>query len=341
MASCTFALAIGFPLSQDDAESVWYALNAPSLELTRSRGANLKLLAHYTSFAALKGIVEHNELWFSPVASMNDWDEIRRGKRLLMQLSEEGAPLDRCFSEIRSVNGHIWDRLNAAFAGRLETDFDHTFVSCWTEAEKLADVDELAMWRGYGGDGNGVAIVIDPVAAGFGSETGGEIISCAVEYETPKEFSDRSCAVLEGFWQRLQKLDERLVQEQFHVVESAFAELCFYLAVTHKHPGFKLEREWRLVWRRHLDVDGVLAPLVRSEVSSRGLYEYLCLPLEDNPHVLPTPIDPHQLVRAVLIGPTEDAASKAQAVRQLLYRAGFDPQLTTVSTSAIPYRSTR
>lgn len=325
--------------SETESDEVWAQLTAPASVSFTDRASSLKQLVHYTNFATLKGIIQNRELWFSPVAGMNDWDEVQRGKRLLEKLSQQGAPLRVCFDRIRSVDNELWQRLDELYRTRLHQDLRDTFISCWSECDLLAKShDNLAMWRGYASDGNGVAIVIDPIALQIGSPYMSDIVACPVFYETESQFEARACRAFTAYADALLAMDsEKRVRNGFQV-EMAFAEICFHLAVTHKHPAFALEREWRFVWRRHLD-DGSLSKRVRPELTKRGLFEFFCLSIDDLGKVAPVSPKIFEIIKSVMIGPTDDVFLKMQAVRRLLAMHEFTGVANIVDVSDIPYRS--
>lgn len=323
----------------DTSDEVWEQLTAPIAVTYAQRAASLKQLVHYTNFSTLKGIVERQELWFSPIAGMNDWDEVKRGKRLLENISSKDSPLRGCFDRIRSWNEDVWRKLDAAYKSRIEVDFFDTFVSCWSECDLQAEShDNLAMWRGYAADGNGVAIVIDPMSFKMGTSSS-DVVACPVFYETESQFQERACLAFNAYADALIALDPATREQNSFHVEAAFAELCFYLAVTHKHPGFALEKEWRFVWRRYLDFDGAMTPRVRAEVTKRGMFEYFCLPIDDLHKLTPASPKLSEIIVGVMVGPTDDVLLKLSAVKTLLRKAGFDASRTVTTISEIPYRS--
>lgn len=90
----------------DPTDDLWDALTAFEDESFASRASNLRHLVHYTSFAALKGIVENREIWFSSASAMNDIDEITRGKTLLQEMTADGqtsARIDTANKEWKSL----------------------------------------------------------------------------------------------------------------------------------------------------------------------------------------------------------------------------------------------
>jgi len=121
-------------------------------------------LAHYTSIGALEKIVSSNELWFSNPLFMNDHEEmlfgIREGMRILQEASAGSPFADLAggvdnFDKIRQQ----YNALVGVFDQRVSFDI---YVFCLSEYDIKNEPDgRLSMWRGYGANGNGVALVFN------------------------------------------------------------------------------------------------------------------------------------------------------------------------------------
>src|SRR3954466_6216918 len=121
---------------------------------------DLPLLAHYTSISTLERIAQTGEIWFSNPLYMNDVDELRYGMNLGLHAVRSHAGLRQaCPPAHYNALLDAFDELYTAFDG--ESAFDVYVFSCSEHDENIGDDGLLSMWRGYGGDGNGVAIVFD------------------------------------------------------------------------------------------------------------------------------------------------------------------------------------
>ena len=328
--------------SEDSSDIVWNTLTEPAQQAFIDRRSELTGLVHYTSFSGLEGIIRNEELWFSPVAAMNDFDEVTKGKQMLEDLSKPKEPLHEVVSAIIAKEALIGASFNEAYKASRGDDLFDTFVSCWSTCEIGTDShDNLTMWRGYASDGNGAAIVIDPMNLGLAQLFASHIVAYPVFYETEKQFVGRAKRSFSHFLKNLSELDSGLLMEHSAHVVSAFVDLCFQLAITHKHPGFQAEREWRFIWRRHGDFDEQFSQYVHLKVGPRGMYEYFCFPIKTNADVAPVDLDIRNLIKEITIGPTEDAYLKMQATASLLRTTGFDLGKTKVTQSNIPFRSTQ
>ncbi len=118
------------------------------------------LLAHYTSMTVLESILREDEIWFSNPLFMNDLEEVRfgilRGAELLKECPSVRAALktEARHDEFCALLDHGIDQYER------EHLFD-TYVFCLSEHAPDDHDGLLSMWRGYGGNGKGAAIVFD------------------------------------------------------------------------------------------------------------------------------------------------------------------------------------
>ena len=322
-------------------ERIWLHLMEPVQETYTTRRPNLSALVHYTSFEGFQGIVESNQFWFSPVSAMNDIEEVRRGKKFIVENAAAGRKAASSLFAIQQVDSELWQAMTSEFDARLDWDAKNTFISCWSECHpEFGTHDDLTMWRGYGNDGNGVAIVVNPDMFLLNQGYAAEVIACPVSYESEDQFAARAANFFRAFAVNLLSLTDEERNTFRALIIHAFAELCFYLAISHKHTGFEREKEWRFVWRRNpvLEFDD-LEQYVLTQSSPRGMVERLCLPLSGTPDFAPTSLDLRALISRVMVGPAFDMGSSERALINLLKRNGFDLTKMFVERSAIPYRA--
>ena len=118
------------------------------------------LLAHYSSIEVLEKISRTNELWLSNPLFMNDWEEGRFGiNESYRQVLEDKQVSRACgdaqrYKVFRDAYSHYYSE----FAGKHALD---TYVLCLSEHDPGSQDGVLSMWRGYGGNGHGAAIVFD------------------------------------------------------------------------------------------------------------------------------------------------------------------------------------
>lgn len=297
-------------------------------------------LVHYTNFDAFHSIISNNEIWFSPAISMNDYDEIVRGKELIIKFSSDGDALESIFRRIKSFSEELFTKCREDFHSFQLEDAFNTYISCWSSCDiEKRTHDNLTMWRSYTNNGNGVAIVIDPRALGLDEDFAAEVNSCPVFYETEDDFACRSREHLSNYMDQIEKIGLESVLKNIDIATQAFIDICFHLAISHKHTGFVAEKEWRFYWRKHRSNDEKLHSYLTPKLTPRGLFSHFCLRLEPNESVNKTDLDMRRFVKEVMVGPTTDKVLKRNSVEQLLLLNGFDRETTVVSMSDIPFRN--
>jgi hypothetical protein len=118
------------------------------------------LLAHYTSMSVLEKIRKTDEIWFSNPLFMNDLEEVRfgihQGLRLFQQteIVEKACRSPERANLVRHAFNHYYGKFDAEHA--LDT-----YVFCLSEHDPQNVDGLLSMWRGYGGHGNGAALVFN------------------------------------------------------------------------------------------------------------------------------------------------------------------------------------
>ena len=118
------------------------------------------LLAHYTSVSTLDKIVSMNQVWLSNPLYMNDLEELRFG----MNAGADDFCSSQHLAEVCESSGRHaflirkFDELFSSFDKNHALD---TYVMCLSEHTSGNYDGLLSMWRSYGANGSGVAIVFD------------------------------------------------------------------------------------------------------------------------------------------------------------------------------------
>lgn len=117
------------------------------------------LLAHYTSIDVLEEIMKHDEIWLSNPLFMNDLEKvrfgIREGRRLFLEgdlIAKACGKSDNRAQRLKQAFSHYYDQFEQEHA------FD-IYVFCLSEHDPKNVDGVLSMWRAYGGQGNGAALV--------------------------------------------------------------------------------------------------------------------------------------------------------------------------------------
>ncbi|MGE0713806.1 MAG: DUF2971 domain-containing protein [Alphaproteobacteria bacterium] len=208
-----------------------------------------KRLWHYTDGRGLIGIVSTKTLWATQISCLNDASELRYSYSLLKL-----AFTDISFRDSDPVAGYV----SARMLDLLSEDSartSHWFVACLSERE-----DDLNQWRGYGGGENGYAIVIDGQilnAKLFGKKT----YMARVNYDHDMHMrlaTHVAHATINKFREGLDRRPGIDRDTWFQVFIDNWRQHITYFAPVIKHPSFRDESEWRLLYELRREDEGRL-----------------------------------------------------------------------------------
>jgi Protein of unknown function (DUF2971) len=294
-------------------------------------GENVRFV-HYTSAEVAMSMLREKEIWMRNALTMNDFSEIQHGKNCLLPAyrnPEIGGKLKVFLDQIFPGASDIVEQAFNFWFPRIEVD---TYITCLSEHDPSEDeLGRLSMWRAYA-PVNGVAFVINngpfipenPVLGAYSS---------AVAYLSPAKFAAEFGEIVEGL---IARADEVRALGQNTVVNAVFTMLRFSVLCT-KHPGFKEEREWRIIHSTPIDKSKAIS---RSFAVVRGVpQEILKIPLRDDPENGLYRADPPSLVDRIIIGPTTQPFTMQKTFVELLKEAGVNNPEGRVVVSQIPLRT--
>lgn len=293
---------------------------------------NLKL-AHYTSSENALNIIIGETMWLRNAAVMNDHSEIEYGKGII------GAAIN-----LPSVGGQLSQVLNRAHAGLADRIISHLhnqkkqvrdriFMASLCETEENDRLGRLSMWRAYGGNTSGAAIVFN-----------GEVFDGAqnhlMAFASPVLYGD-----IEDFMPLLEAVITSL-RTNPHLLGAVSADVAFgavssvlnFATLSIKHPGFEEEREWRII---HQPFEYSSAHVVEKVKSVTGtpqlIYE---MPLVNRPGLNMPDLTLDRLLHRVIIGPSLYPETTWRAIVEALRSKGVRSPETRVVVSDIPLRQT-
>lgn len=249
-----------------------------------------ELLYHYTNTVGLMGILKTQTLWATDSRFMNDSLEMVYARDLAIEL------LETLRQEALDAADDQTVPLVAAAALEIMrewTEVPPVHVACF-----CADGDLLGQWRGYGGE-QGFAIGLDPV-----------VLS---EIEISGQMSrgkPRLVQVVYGLEESRTGLERALGEvgksgSAGHFGVDAWHRILWFVAPELsriKHPSFRAEAEWRLVYA----VPYPAPDTVAFRASRFGVVPYIEFPL------------PPRAVKRIVLGPGQHLATREQGVRSLL-----------------------
>lgn len=297
------------------------------------RPGELPLLAHYTSIATLERIAQTGEIWFSNPLYMNDVDELRYGMSLGLHAVRSHTGLrEACPPAHYNALLDAFDALYATFDS--DSAFDVYVFSCSEHDNEIGDDGLLSMWRGYGGDGNGVAIVFDMEPL-LRART--PMLVHQVQYLSYEDSEAWMADKLQRFARALQQAGGPV--EGMQAAAAALFERIKLFALFTKHRGFHEEREWRIVYLREQDADGVFAQHLHYTIGPRGIEPRLRFTTDAlRGHGVQPSL--REMVQRIILGPVLATPLALRSVQRMLeiYQPAWADRVTRSST---PYRAQR
>ena len=294
---------------------------------------DLPLLAHYTSIATLERIAQTGEIWFSNPLYMNDVDELRYGMNLGLHAVRSHTGLrEACPPAHYNALLDAFDGLYEAFDS--DSAFDVYVFSCAEHDEEIGDDGLLSMWRGYGGDGNGVAIVFD-MGALLAARS--PLLVRQVQYlsyEASEAWMDDK---LHHFADALRRLGGPVASME--AAAAVLFERIKLFALFTKHRGFHEEREWRIVYLREQDRAGVFQQQLHYQIGPRGIEPRLRF-ITDALGPPGTRPSLETMVQRIILGPVLATPLALRSVVRMLelYQPAWKDR---VARSSTPYRAQR
>lgn len=293
------------------------------------------LLAHYTSLEVVQSIIANNEFWFSNPLLMNDLEEVMYGLKEARSLVIGSDIIRKTFNKPESADIFFKNFDDYFFEFEKSNAFD-VYVFCMSIHDKSDNDGLLSMWRGYGGHGNGAAIVIDTRQL-EDLEKSPFIISKVhyVDKGERKSWIENKLTILADILIKSSFKDEELYYPAYYL----FERLKLFALFT-KHKGFSEENEWRIVYLPDRDINNALKPMLDYTIGKKGIEPKLKLKLQPLEGVLPSGVELANIVSKIILGPTISDALAKKSFERMLEKLGRSELKDKVVSSGIPLRPT-
>jgi hypothetical protein len=292
------------------------------------------LLAHYTTIEVLEKILRTDELWFSNPLFMNDLEEVRFGviQGNTLVVNNQEIPKACETSERAQLFQHHFARYFDQFANQHVLD---TYVFCLSHHDENDNDGLLSMWRGYGANGNGVAIVFD--TGQINEAQSSPLIMAQVTYET----TEARIAWLNNVVLKFERLlrDSKIPNDKLHLAAYALFERIKLFALFTKHRGFKEENEWRVVYMPERDTVRRLAPMFHYSVGPRGVEPKLKFKVQPIEGLTASDLSLIKITDRIILGPTVSSPMAAAAVLRMFDVLDQSAFKTKLRSSTIPFRA--
>jgi hypothetical protein len=277
---------------------------------------NSDLLYHYTSAHGLLGILGAGELWASHSGTLNDTGELAYAFALARE--ELTLLLDGIEHDFRVVS-----IVASQFLESVSAPSEGTFIASFSEHGDL-----LSQWRAYGTSAAGYALGFSKTF--LGAIPGFRLVQCIYD---ESEQRNALRAALDGVLSApsLPPLSFDHLARSKHpgrIVEQLQLALVT-LAPVLKHPAFREEAEWRLVYE--LNPSTTPEAPVQYRAGRTGVLPYRPIPLQAGHRGYG--------LKRITIGPALELELERRTILGLLESRGIDG--VEVGLSRIPYRSPR
>lgn len=291
------------------------------------------LLAHYTTIQTLEKILLTKELWFSNPLLMNDFEEVRFGlsesERII---ATDPAILDACGTGERRVE---FFKAIAFYSQRYVNEhLNDTYIFCLSEHDPTNPDGLLSMWRGYGGNGNGAAIVFDTSQMTY--RVGSPLIVDKVKYETAEirrewitTTTAQFCKILKGI---------SLPTDRLHLAAHALFERIKLFSLFSKHKGFEEECEWRVVYMRDRDLEKIFDYMFHYVVSEKGIQPKLRFKIEPIKDFSAPDLSLSKIIHSILLGPSISSPIAKATIMRMFDKCSEPALKDRVFSSTIPFR---
>jgi Protein of unknown function (DUF2971) len=191
------------------------------------------------------------------------------------------------------------------------------------------------MWRGYGGNGNGAAIVFDSEKLNFVGDS--PFVFAKVTYASHED--------------RLQWIEDKLTQfakllTQLQVPDDKLFIAAYQLferfkifAIFTKHHEFDEEREWRIAYLCERDKDKKLNSMLDYVIGPRGIEPKLKFKVAPIEGLTQDDLSLEKLVTQIILGPSVSNPLAVKSVQRMLERLGKASLADIIVSSTTPYRA--
>lgn len=300
--------------------------------------ASGRKLAHYTTAHVAHSIISNAEIWMRNVQVMNDSSEVQHGLECIAYAKKERL-LRQLFDIVDAAHPGLGAEIADHFDSRMNAFLYDTYLTCLSEfaSPKLEDgrsnpdheFGRLSMWRAYGGD-NGVALILDPSFL----EEGGDlynVYTSPVYYGDATDFAARFADVVS----RMRAIPDTLRRCQRDDLKFGVFSLLRFGLLSVKHPAFKEEDEWRVIYTPLFGESNYVTASVKTIRNVPQVVHTLKLVDDVENDVR---LSPARLFESILIGPCEFPILMRQTFFDALKTAGVSEPAARVRASGIPVR---
>jgi len=286
-------------------------------------------MAHYTTAENAALILKNETLWLRNAQLMNDFSEVAYGTECLRRalLMGLGAKLE---TALDGAHPGLWKQISGFINGMEHQTRTHTYLTSLSAHASQDVLGRLSMWRAYGGPTSGVALILNTDAFGEDSLKLGAY-SSPVVYGDEHKMVVKIAEIVDG----LTTNPDVIKHVPFDNAKAIMINTLQFATLSHKHPAFAEEQEWRVIHRPLTDASAFITTDIETV---RGIPQMVCkVPLRDQAGLNMPWLNLDKLIHRIIIGPCVYPEQVKWAFCEILRRKGVDPTEKVV-TAEIPLR---
>ena len=292
------------------------------------------LLAHYTTVQTLEKILLNNELWMANPLFMNDHEELRWGIQNGVDEFYQNEAIRSYLEETNSLEEFSFQVNWQLEKFDKEQAFD-TYIFCLSRHTRGDQDGKLSMWRGYGAQGDGVAIVFDTSKMPQDEES--PLLVAPVAYASHADRHKKLKELADHFARIISEIRISGRDEFFQAVYWLFERLKLFAIYT-KHEGFIEEQEWRVVYMPHRDTEKLFHDRRHYITNGRGVEPKLRLKFGRNEPGLHPDLNFDELVHEIILGPSHASILAEKSIKRMVELLKRDALVEKIRASGIPFR---
>jgi hypothetical protein len=287
--------------------------------------------AYYTGAETAMKIIQNNEIWLRNTRGMNDYSEIEHGFESFRQAFTDSTEGKSFRDYINTTFPGTIEELVSRFDGWLPSIRQQTYIACVSMHERSDDAHgRLSMWRAYGGK-KSIALVFN--SKPFTNDTNALKTTF---YQVVYRNDDYARQYLSGLESRMRDKHQLLIGMDSDELLGWLFEICKMMVLCVKHPGFKEEKEWRLIYSPDFEQSSKVMGCIESIGGvPQQVYK---VGFENVPEENLTNATLPECLDRIIIGPSDDAPLLIDSFRKLLAEADVQDPTEKVFYSGIPLR---
>lgn len=311
----------------DQFANICFGYSVERLASLRRQGLRV---AHYTTAENGMNILRSRRMWLRNSAVMNDFSEVAHGRACLEHALSHTKIGSRLQDVMDGAHPGIWEAILKRLEARRVSADPHIYLTSLSEIDPEDVLGKLSMWRAYGGNTAGVALVFN--TDGFQTTNDLGFYHSPVLYGDKYRFQSEFEKVVAGLEQN-RGLLSWVPRPQ---IEEVVANALHYSILSTKHPAFEEEAEWRIIY----SAGETSSTWIEVEATSiRGVPQIVCkLPIENLPGMDMPNLELDRLLHKIIIGPCLYPRQVGEAYAQVLIQQGLKNPWNYITLSQIPLR---